>query len=57
MCCVACVRFAHDCAVKCARAFLFMSRNDKKQSEYNGICVLTRFDLSNMDCICSAKHV
>ena len=46
--------FAHCVAVRFAIALLFMSKNEKMQNKYNGICVLTRFDLSNMDCICIA---
>ena len=47
--------YAHEFAVHCAIALLFMSRNEnmqKQQKKYKGVCVLTRFEFSNMDCIC-----
>ena len=44
--------FAHAFAVTNAFAPLFMSRNEKLQNKYNGICVLTRFAVADMDCIC-----
>ena len=51
MLCVACMIFAFDAAVTFAIALLFTSRNNKCKA-YRDVCVLTRFDLSNMDCIC-----
>ena len=50
MFCVACMRIANDSAVQMAIALLFMSRNETMQNKHNSICVLTRFDVSNMDC-------
>ena len=51
MFCVACIIFAFDAGVQFAIALHFTSRI-KKSKAYKDVCVLTRFDLSNMDCIC-----
>ena len=42
---------AHDVAVKFAMALLFISKNKKD------VCVVTRCDFSNMDCICFVEYV
>ena len=46
MFCVAFMICSHELAVQLAVALLFISRNKKD------VCVVTRFDVANMDCIC-----
>ena len=46
MFCVAVIICGHEIAVKCAMALLFISTNNKD------VCVLTRFDVANVDCTC-----
>ena len=53
MFCVACMIYAFDVAGTFAIAVLFMSKEKKMQKlTCKDVCVLTRFDVSNMDCIC-----
>ena len=44
MFCVACMTFAHDVAVKCAIAFLSMSRSKtmREKQKYNDACVVKK---------------
>ena len=51
MFCVACMILAYAFAVQIAIALLLISRG-KKMQKSKRTCVLTRCDLSNMDCIC-----
>ena len=50
--CAACMTLANYFARTFAIALLFMPRKENMQNKHNGICVLMRFDVSNIDCIC-----
>ena len=56
MCCVACMIVASVVPVQCAIGLLLMSELEYAR-KYKDVCVLTRCDLSNMDCICVVLHV
>ena len=52
--CVACMLCAHDVGVNFAIALHLKSKTQKRKARQTcaGVEVVTRFDLSNMACIC-----